>query len=528
MLWSFHGGLHLDDHKAPSCDAPTLPTLMPRHLFLPLQQHIGVPATPIVNVGDKVLKGEFIAHCGSKFTPHPHSAPIHAPTSGTVVAIEDHPVLHPSGLSATCVVIETDGKDQWRERHPIEDFLNTDREKLHHAIMKAGIVGLGGAGFPSHLKVAPNSIDTVIINGAECEPYITCDDHLMQHYAESVVQGARIVLHVIGHAKRCVIAIEDNKPKAIQAITDVVTQLGYQDLLEVLTIPTRYPTGGERQLIKVVTGKEVPLGQIPASVGVIMHNVATVAAVYRAVVKDAPMITRWVTLTGGAIKNAGNMAVLLGTPIRDLLQACDCDPDEVAQMLIGGPMMGMRVDNFDMPVIKTTNCILSYSHQEKQQQPQPAPCIRCGQCADVCPVNLLPQQLYWYAKAKNFNKLQDYQINACIECGCCAYVCPSSIPLVHYYRYAKAELRQQAVDKKEADIAKKRHEFKLFRIEREKEERKALHAAKKKAMLAKKKAAKDSGEKDDKQAIIQAALARAKAKKAQKQAQASSDSGKTA
>ena len=516
MLWSFHGGLHLSDHKAVSCDNPTFPSFIPKKLILPLQQHIGVPATPIVTKGDKVLKGQLLAHCGSKFTPNPRSAPIHAPTSGTVIAIADHPVLHPSGLSAACIVIETDGKDQWRERQPIKDFLTAERDILHRAIMKAGIVGLGGAGFPSHLKFAPNSIDTLIINGAECEPYITCDDHLMQYHAHSVIQGARIILNIIKDVRRCVIAIEDNKPKAITAMTEMVKKLDCQDHIEVVTVPTRYPTGGERQLIKVITGKEVPLGKIPASVGIIMHNVATSAAVYRAVAKDEPMIARWVTLTGGAIKKAGNMFVLLGTPIQDLLSHCDCNPEDIAQMLIGGPMMGTKIDNMDMPVIKTTNCILSYDNQEKQQQENPSPCIRCGQCADVCPINLLPQQLYWYARANNFVQLQNYQINACIECGCCAYVCPSSIPLVHYYRYAKAEIRQQALDKKNAEIAKRRHEYKLFRVEREKIERKAMHAAKKKAMLAKKKTAGT----DSKQTIIQAAVARAKAKKAEKQANA--------
>jgi electron transport complex protein RnfC len=518
MLWTFHGGLHLDDHKALSANKAQIPMLLPDVLILPLQQHIGLPATPFIQVGDNVLKGQMIAHCGSRFTPHPRSAPIHAPTSGTVLAIEDHPVLHPSGLSAPCVVIQTDGQEQWRERQPIDDFLHAERAVLHRAVMKAGIVGLGGAGFPSHLKLEPNSIDTLIINGAECEPYITCDDHLMQHNSDEVVQGACIFARIIGGVKRCIIAIEDNKPQALAAIQQSVAQLQCKTPIVVIAIPTLYPTGGERQLIKVLTGKEVPLGKIPAHLNIIMHNVATSAAVYRAVAKDEPMIARLVTVTGKAVKNAGNVSVLLGTPIDSLLRHCGCDRQN-APVMIGGPMMGMQATTA-MPVIKTTNCILAYDSTEMPAQQQARACIRCGRCADVCPVQLLPQQLYWYTKTKDFNQLEQHNLNACIECGCCAYVCPSHIPLVQYYRHAKSGVRQRAVDKKNAEIAKRRNEFKLFRLEREKAERQARHEAKKARTLNKTEKPEDNS---DKQALIQAAIARAKAKKAAQQAQQNQD-----
>ncbi|RJQ46893.1 MAG: electron transport complex subunit RsxC [Gammaproteobacteria bacterium] len=477
-LWRFPGGLHLSGHKTESTRLPTQRARLPKRLTLPLHQHIGAEAKPVVAVGERVLKGQVIARAEGYV-----SAPVHASSSGTVIAAGDFPVPHPSGLSAPCIVIETDGAEQWCERHPTPDYTAQDPSHLRNLIREAGIVGLGGAGFPSFIKLNPlgKTVDTLILNAAECEPYITCDDMLMRERAAEIIHGIRIMRHAL-HAAHCIIGIEDNKPEAYAALVRALRELRI-DGIQVIQVPTRYPAGGEKQLIHVLTGREVPSNGLPVHIGIVCHNVATAAAVHRAVQLGEPLISRYVTITGPGVPEPRNLEVLLGTPMAELLQQCGADPSSIGHLVMGGPMMGFSVHTSSAPVVKTTNCLLAAEHAPAVQAAMP--CIRCGACAEACPANLLPQQLYWHAHAKEFDKAQNYNLFDCIECGCCAAVCPSHIPLVQYYRYAKGEIWTREREKQKADVARARHEFRLARLAQEKAEREARHAQKKAELAGK-------------------------------------------
>jgi len=459
---------------------------IPKQLFLPLAQHLGQAATPIVNIGDKVLKGQLIADQDGFI-----SARIHAPSSGTITAITKLPIPHPSALDADCIVIETDGKDEWIDHQGAKSPELLNKDEIRHYVQQAGIVGLGGAVFPSAVKldVSPDkNIHTVVINAAECEPYITCDDMLMRERAEEVILGARLIQKAL-NASTCIIGIEDNKPEAYEILLKAT--LNYSDDgVQVTQIPAIYPAGGEKQLIKVLTNEEVPSQGLPTDVGIICHNVGTAAAVYRAVYHGEPLISRIITLTGAAIKRPGNYEALFGTPLGFLLESVEYEPSTVQRLLIGGPMMGFSLSDLRAPLIKSSNCILAAANDELDTPPPAMPCIRCGRCAEKCPMSLIPQQMYWYSKARDLEKVQDYNIFDCIECGCCSYVCPSNIPLVQYFRYAKSEIWGDENDKQKADIARERHDFQEIRKARAKAEKAAM-AAKRKANLAKKKAAEE-------------------------------------
>jgi electron transport complex protein RnfC len=471
--WTFRGGVHPQQHKTESTTRPVETAWVPRRLILPLQQHIGAPAKPVVEPGEYVLRGQVIARA-SDFV----SAPVHASSSGVIADIGDHPTPHPSGLSAPSIVIETDGLDQWIERRPIADYITLNASALRNAIREAGIVGLGGAGFPTFIKLNPGPdriIETLILNGVECEPYITCDDMLLRERPEEIIAGSFIMRHAL-QARHCVIAIEDNKPEACAIIRPLAEAHG----IEVAVVPTKYPQGSEKQLIQVITGKEVPSNGLPAQVGVVVQNVATAVAVYRAVEHGEPLTSRLVTVAGGGVTRPGNLEVRLGTPIHDLISQCGGTPDAVHRLVMGGPMMGFALHSTAAPVTKTTNCIIAATGDDVIPTAQPAmPCIRCGACVEVCPVNLLPQQLYWYARAKDMDKSQEYHLFDCIECGCCAYVCPSNIPLVQYYRFAKSEIWDREREREKSNHARERFEFRKQRLEREKAEKAARHQHKK-------------------------------------------------
>lgn len=507
-LWRFHGGLKLPGHKSISMTQPIAAATIPETLILPLQQHIGAAAVPVVKVGERVLKNQVIARAEGFV-----SAPVHASSSGVVTAIEARPVPHPSGMLSTCIVIQTDGKDEGVAIATAQaDYHDDDPSHLRNRIREAGIVGLGGAGFPTFIKLNPGrqyTIDTLILNGAECEPYITCDAMLLQEQPRAILDGLLVMQHAL-QAKRCLIGIEDNKPAAIAALRDALTDTE-RAVIEVVAVPTIYPAGGEKQLIKTLTGLEVPSHKLPASVGIVCHNVATAQTVGDAILHRQPLIERVVTVTGPAISTPRNYRVRIGTPMQHVLQLAGVQQQTLARLIMGGPMMGFAIDNPAVPVIKTTNCLLGLTQRDLPQQQFALPCIRCGECARVCPALLLPQQLYWHAHAKDFDKIQDFHLFDCIECGCCTRVCPSHIPLVQYYRYAKTEIWAKERDKQKSDIARQRHEFHLERLERKKQEDEE-RKRKKKELLETVTAADDT-----KKAAIAAAMERVQAKKASKE-----------
>ncbi len=528
-LGTFHGGVHPPFHKDDSNKPAIKFAGIPKQLVLPLRQQLGSDAEPCVTVGENVYKGQLIAHLNHH--EGALSANIHAPTSGTVSAISDHAIPHPSGLQANCIIIDTDGKDELSPElpcKPIGDYKTIPQNNLLERIQQAGIVGLGGAAFPTAVKLAGSQnskIKTLIINGAECEPYITCDDRLMREKSAEIISGIKIVLHLI-NAEECLIGIEDNKPEAIEAMRLATVN---ETHIEVISIPTIYPSGGEKQLIKILTGKEVPSGGLPSELGLLSQNVATAFSIYQAVIEGQPLISRIITVTGNGVLHPQNFEVLIGTSFAYLAEQAGGTTKMADHLIMGGPMMGFALEDDNIPIVKATNCAL-FTSSTALRESNPAfssqatmPCIRCGKCMDVCPANLLPQQLYWHIRAKDLEKAQQHNLKDCIDCGCCSYVCPSHIPLVDYYRFAKIELREQRIAQEKADISRERHEFLLYRKERDKRERdekRAAHKAQlqaKKAALAKKKAesgdttetAKDTSKAD----AIKAAVARAKEKK---------------
>ncbi len=518
-LGRFHGGIHLADHKAESTQSPILQLPPPARIILPLQQHIGAAAEPVVAVGDSVGKGQMVARADGEI-----SAAIHASISGKVVAIEPRPIPHPSGMSAPCIVIESDGEDRWHTGlpAPVEDVHKLAATEIDSLIRDAGIVGLGGAAFPTaaKLRIDKNSIQTLVINGAECEPHITCDDMLMREEADGIASGIAILQQRLNPAET-LIGIEDNKPQAIDAMRKAVITARL-DNTEVITIPTLYPSGGEKQLIRILTNKEVPSGGLPLYIGIVCQNVGTTHAIHRAIVEGVPLIERIVTVSGEGVRKPQNVHLRIGTLISEAVSASGGYTPEVQELLIGGPMMGIALHSDEVPLIKSSNCVLANTHIRDIHQARP--CIRCGKCASVCPAQLLPQQLYWHARANNHDKAEDYHLFDCIECGCCDHVCPSHIPLVQYYRHAKGEIRHLRREKEKADRARIRHELREERLAREARE-KAARLAAKKAALEKKKASKNngSGEQDPKKAAIQAALDRVKARKSAQQEQAAAN-----
>ncbi|MGH8494545.1 MAG: electron transport complex subunit RsxC [Gammaproteobacteria bacterium] len=466
QVWKFPGGLRLPPHKSASTTQPIAIAPAPAIAVLPLLQHTGAPATPVVKPGAQVLTGEPIASAEDHI-----GAPLHASVSGKVIAIENRPVPHPGGLSAPCIVIEADGRDQHYEGYaPVADHLALEPSEIGRLVGEAGIVGLGGAVFPTSVKLrtaggAP--LEALILNGAECEPWISCDDMLMRERADSVVLGAQIMLHAL-QAGRCVIAIEHDKPEAIAALE--AASAG-DKRFEVIAVTTAYPAGGERQLIQVLTHREVPTGRLPPDIGYLMQNVATAAAVAQRFRDGRPLISRIVTVAGDGIASPRNFEARLGTPFSALAAEAGGYSGEVARVVMGGPMMGFAVPTDEVPVVKATNCIWAATARDVRATDDEMPCIRCGECARVCPAVLLPQQLYWYTRAGDFDKVLDYALFDCIECGCCDFVCPSHIPLTGYFRFAKSEITAREADRARAARAKWRHEIHTERIARRESER---------------------------------------------------------
>ncbi|EGM69986.1 electron transport complex subunit RsxC [Shewanella sp. HN-41] len=538
-LWRSPGGIHPPEVKFLSNTTPIGKLPLAQEYLVPVPQ-VGENCTLAVKVGDKVLKGMPLTQGTSIW-----HLPVHAPTSGTVVAIEPRASNHASALPVNTCVIAADGEDSWCELTPgsVDGLSN---QELIAKIHGAGIAGMGGAAFPSHIKLNPVSeIDLVIINGVECEPYISADDRLMREYSQNILAGIGII-HRLLTPKRIVIAIEDNKPEAINAMQQAVSQSTLPaGSTRVTVIPTKYPSGGEKQLIQIITGREVPSGSIPAKLGIVVHNVGTAFAIHQAVTQGKPLIERVVTVTGQNVGKPGNYWLPIGTPVEHVLAQSEFKAEAQQKVIIGGPMMGHALPTIQVPILKGTNCILVPSSQEIGATPEEKACIRCGECANVCPALLLPQQLFWHAKAEEYDKAASYNLKDCIECGCCSYVCPSDIPLVEYYRIAKSALKQAADEKQQAERAKHRFEARLHRLEEEKlaREAKAKEAAERRqatmtgtdknavaeamARIAAKKAAAAQTPTDTaiataavvddvpkEKAAVAAAIARAKAKKA--------------
>ncbi|HEI8911275.1 TPA: electron transport complex subunit RsxC [Proteus mirabilis] len=469
-IWDFKGGIHPPEMKLQSSRTPMRIAQLPDEVTIPIHQHLGTPGQLCVKVGDHVLKGQALTRGVGR------TLPVHASISGTVTAIEPFPSTHPSGLPEIAVKIVSDGKDEWREKSPLVDYQSQSKEVLLTRIHEAGIAGLGGAGFPTatKLKGGGDLVKTLIINAAECEPYITADDRLMQEHADEVIAGCQILMHILS-PDEVLIGIEDNKPEAIAALKQALAALTNEKRIFIRVIPTKYPSGGAKQLTKILTGKEVPSGGRSSDIGVLMQNVGTVVAIKRAIIDDEPLIERVVTVTGQGAKTPGNFWARLGTPIYALIKQAGFVAGSEQMVIMGGPLMGFTLPDLNAPVIKITNCLLIPSPEEMDTDNIEEACIRCGQCVDACPSDLLPQQLYWFSKGKEHEKAQQHNLFDCIECGACAFVCPSNIPLVQYYRQEKAEIREIDAEAKRAAEAKARFEAKKIRMEREKLEREARH-----------------------------------------------------
>lgn len=437
MPRSFFGGVHPKGHKELSRDA-ALTVFQPKLVSIAMSQHIGAPCKPLVAVGQRVTVGQKVGD-GTGLC-----APVHASVSGTVVAVEERP--HPGGTQVLSVVIENDGRDDLSpDIHPRESIGELDAQALIDILREAGVTGMGGAGFPTYFKLSSGlgKVDTVIVNGAECEPYITADDRLMRQTPERVMGGLRIIRKIL-QPERTAIGIEANKPEAIEAMRAVL-----EEGVELLPLRVRYPQGAEKQLIQSVTGRCVPPGGLPAAVGCAVFNAATCAAIYDAVYAGMPLVRRAVTVTGGAIAHPGNFIAPIGTPFSELIEAAGgfaCTPYKI---LCGGPMMGLAQYTIDAMTIKGCNAITCLSEKDRRGQAAQH-CIRCGKCVENCPMHLMPLFMHKASAAGKLERLKELHVADCIECGCCAYGCPAGIPLVQSFRTAKRMLRDAAAREKEA------------------------------------------------------------------------------
>lgn len=481
-LFPVRGGIHPDYRKERTSECAIVALPMPATLYLPLQQHIGAAAEPVVSEGASVKKGQVLAR-GSGAV----SAPTHAPTSGTITAITEVTAPHPSGLPQLTIVLTPDGKDEWADLpEPPADPLTAAPETIRARVAAAGIVGMGGATFPSAVKLSlgtQKTIETLLLNGAECEPYLTCDDRVMREYAGEVVDGARIMARALG-APQVVIAIETNKPQALAAMAEAAAGLAQ---VRVVGVPVQYPMGSERHLTQAITGLETPARKLTADLGVVVHNVGTARAVHQALRFGRPLIARVVTVSGGAVAQPKNIEAPLGALVSELVAFCGGLTAPPRRIVNGGPMMGQPLPNLDVPVVKGTCGILALTAAETNEQP-PGPCIRCGTCVSICPCGLVPVEMAAYIRKDNLEAAAASGVMDCVSCGSCSYICPSHIPLVHYFNYAKGSLNALERDRRKQERNKTLIEAHNIRVEK-------LAQAKRDAAAARKAQAESTADK---------------------------------
>ncbi len=534
---SIRGGIHPREYKSISSERSIGHLASAEFVLLPLKEINGLLPTLLVNVGESVVAGQALT--STKISDRADL--IHAPFDGIIESISRFDLGHPSGQKLLAIKLKKRSSETESVKHTAVEHQELDAnwpqsnlEKVHFA----GIVGLGGAAFPTHFKLssASSKISTLIVNAMECEPYITCDDRMLREHADEVLAGAVLTAKTVG-ASNVVFGIEDNKPQAIEALNAAIAlyykaltkQLSISDLnsnpadkldqalqLRIVVAKTKYPSGGEKQLIQLVTGQQIPMGKLPASLGVLVQNVATLFAIQHAINLHKVMTKRLVTITGDLVEHPGNYWIEFGTPVKHILQQLSIDSKKLKCFIFGGPLMGDRLTNFDIPTKKSTNCIIFNSDTQPPQFPvKHQECIRCGECEVACPADLLPQQLYWFAKSEQWEALQHHQLFACIECAACSYVCPSEIPLVSYYQFAKSEIRDKQQKQLKSEQAKMRFEQRERRLARIKAER---EQKRRQAAEARKKAAEDkANDPDGKKSAIAAALQRVQNKKENKQ-----------
>ncbi len=479
-LFPIRGGIHPDYRKELASEQAIVVLPMPTELFIPLQQHIGAPAETLVAAGDLVKKGQMIARSQGAV-----SAPQHAPTSGRISAVTNAPAPHPSGLAQLTIILEADGRDEWAELpEPIADPFAATPQAIKDRVAASGIVGMGGAAFPSAVKLNLGiqlKLEILLINGAECEPYLTCDDRVMREHADEVVDGARIMAHALG-APKVVVAIEDNKPQALAAMARAASAYGN---VEVIGVPVQYPMGSERHLTQAITGRETPAKKLTADLGVVVHNVATARAVRDAVRLGRPLLSRVLTVSGGAVREPKNIEVPIGTRVSELIAFCGGFNSEPSRLVNGGPMMGQPLPSLEVPVVKGTSGILALTPEEVNDA-APGPCIRCGTCVTICPCGLSPLEMAAFIRNDKLDAAARLGVQDCVSCGSCSWICPSHIPLVHYFNYAKGMLMEQNREERKIERTKTLAEEHATRIER-------AAAAKQAAMAAKLAAGKEKG-----------------------------------
>ncbi len=519
------GGIHPPEHKEISNESDIAVLDTPNFYILPLSQ---INQNTKQLLGQKLIAGQLIESCDFNQI----ACLTHSPCDGTVEEISNFDLGHPSGFAQPGIKITANSQHPVSqltqqaddsEKSPSDQGAEQLIEQQINTVHQAGIVGLGGAGFPTHIKLAvpDNKIHTLIVNGMECEPYITCDDRLLRESSQSILMGALLSANMVG-ASKILFGIEDNKPEAIGALKLAIEDYFYkhadkQKLIDIKIIiaKTKYPSGGEKQIIEILTGQQVPKGQLPSSLGLLVQNVATLDAIYKAVNQQQVMTQRLVTITGNLVDKPGNYWIPFGTPVSHIANLFNVDLGKLSCFIFGGPLMGERYSNLAIPTKKTTNCIIfDSSYQPLELPAKHQECIRCGECEAVCPMDLVPQQLYWFAKSEQWEALQDQQLFSCIDCAACSYVCPSKIPLVNYYQFAKSEIKDLKAKQIKSELAKTRFDNREKRLARLKMEREQKR--KKAAEARKLAAANKDNDPDGKKSAIAAALQRVKDKKENK------------